>query len=294
MNILWTEAHRPTSLDQLALLEGNRTLLQKFIDEGEIPHLLLHGPPGTGKTTVAQILISQLDCAVLKLNASSERGIDVIRDRVSTFARSLLQRRWNIVFLDEADKLTPDSQTALRNTMEAHAGRTRFILTGNLLHKIIDPLRSRCQVLEFAQMPLKERFRVLKDVLVAEEVEFDPNALLELAGKYNDMRKLLMAAQRIAIQDGGLQVIPEEQVRSGAAVLAMCTVKDWTGIVQLSKTPGFDHAHVLTEMFWAVEGEDEPAIMQRLKLAQAVDKTGYTPDPVILFLGTCAEIISSV
>lgn len=295
MNILWTETYRPTELAQVALLPDTRAILQSFLDAEEIPHLLFHGPPGTGKTTLARILTSKLDCRVLSLNASKERGIDVIRGQVATFSRALFDTRWNIVFLDEADKLTPDAQTALRNDMEAHAARTRFILTGNFLHKILDPLQSRCTVIELSQMPLKERFDIACSILTAEGIEFTPQAVLAVAEKHNDMRRLLSAAQRIALATGSLHAVPDDSLAgSSTEVLSAIRAKDWPALVRLSKSAGFDHRGVLRDMFWAITGEGQLVVDARLAIAQAVHQSGYTPDPVIHFLGTCVELYDGV
>jgi len=295
MNILWTERYRPTTLDGVALLAETRSLIEGFLAAGEIPHLLLHGPSGTGKTTLAKILVGALDCQVLSLNASKERGIDVIRGQVSTFSRAVFGKRWNIVFLDEADKLTPDAQTALRNDMETFAGKTRFILTGNFLHKVIDPLQSRCMVVELSQMPLKERFGVLVRILESEGIDFTPYAILGLVERHTDMRRLLSQAQRVALSEGSIHNVPEDTLAgSGVQVMDAIRRKDWPVLVQLSKSPGFDHRGVLQDMFWTITEEDQSAIDNRLVIARAVDRSGYTPDAVIHFLGTCAELYDKV
>src|SRR3954468_14547678 len=142
-DVLWTEKYRPTRLEDMAMEEENRRVLQSYIEGGVIPHLLFIGPAGSGKTTISRILVKSLDCSVLSLNASSERGIDTIREKVGSFVQAMLLGAWNVVFMDEADQLTSDAQGAMRNMMESYSERARFIFTGNYGHKIIGPIQSR-------------------------------------------------------------------------------------------------------------------------------------------------------
>ena len=281
--VLWTEKYRPTDLEEVALSEGNRALLLSCIEGGEIPHLLFHGPAGCGKTTVAKILMDALDCTQLVLNASAERGIDTIRDKVGSFVRVQTGAAWNVVFLDEADKLTPDAQTALRNMMETYAERSRFILTGNYLSKILDPIQSRCQVVELGAMPLKERFRVLVEVLKVEEVEFDKEVVFAYAERYTDMRRLLLRAQRSIMSHGKL-TDPKVATGEGAQILQLIRNKDWLALVQLSKHPEFDHQQGLVDLFWAIpddlstDSHPAAAAQWRAAVAKAVHQSGHTPE----------------
>jgi len=295
-DVLWTEKYRPTSLDELALDDATRAVLDAYLEAGEIPHLLMIGPPGSGKTTVARIIYQSLDAAVLPLNASSDRGIDTVRDKIKGFAATLLSRTWNIVFLDEADAMTADAQTSLRNTMESYAERTRFILTANFGHRIIGAIQSRCQLLTFGAPPLAERVRVLQHVLDAEGVAADKMAVLGYAEKYPDMRRMLNAAQRAILATRGKELPP---VAVGTDVTAgemfdMLEKKNWTGLRRTAATNGFDPAQALRELFWSVPDDHPRAGHLRYVLGRGVHETGFTPDPVILFLGVCAEAMEGL
>ena len=278
----------------MAMSDDNRSLFQSFIDVEEIPHLLLLGPAGCGKTTVAKILIGNLDCQVLLLNASSERGIDTIRSKVATFAKARSMKAWNIVFLDEADATTSDAQTALRNIIETFSKRTRFILTGNYGHRIIDPLQSRCQVIKMGETPVKDRYRVLKDVLSEEGHDIDdPALILSYADTYTDMRKMLFAAQRSILSTGTLVSAKSLDI-SGYDIYMACTKGRWNKVIEATKDPAFDCRSLLVDMFWTVPDDFSNAATWRYMLAKAVHESGFTPDPHVLFAGTCAELIADL
>ena len=143
-----------------------------------LPHLLLYGPPGTGKTTLAKAIIREIGCDSITLNASSERGIDIIRDKVRDFASTQSSNKpIKIIFLDEADHLTPDAQTALRNTMETYSKNCRFILTCNYINRIIDPLKSRCVMIEFNNIPREDIIKRLAFICEQEKIPYEAEAL---------------------------------------------------------------------------------------------------------------------
>jgi len=288
--VLWVEKYRPTELKELALAPDVRKVLTGFLAKGEIPHLLLEGPAGCGKTTIAKILVAKLNCQVLTLNASSERGIDTIRDRVRNFARGLLGAEWNVVFMDEADALTPDAQTALRNTMEAYSDYSRFILTCNYLYRIIDPIQSRCMVLHLGAMPLKERYAALVRVLQAEGVQHTEEVAIGYAEKYTDMRKLLYMAQRSALAHGELRPPLIQQV-DGAKLRDYIKGNEWGKLKTVARDGGTDHYELLRELFWAVPDGHSKATDLRITIARAITDGGRAPDPVVHFLGTCCELI---
>lgn len=151
-NMIWYEKYRPDKLSSLILDKETRQSFKTFIKEKQIPHVLLHGPAGSGKTTLSMILLKEIAAGKLVLNASSDdRGIATIKYKVKQFASAHRggQGKLNIVLLDEADGTTSDAQLALKNTMETYHKNCRFILTCNQIDRIIDPIVSRCMLFKF-------------------------------------------------------------------------------------------------------------------------------------------------
>lgn len=297
-DVLWIEKYRPTTLDEVALDADARKLLSGYVAAGEIPHLLFVGPPGSGKTTVARILCASLDCRTLVLNASSDRGIDVVREKIGNFAQSLFVSKWNVVFLDEADAMTSDAQTALRNLIEAYHDRTRFILTANHPYRIIGPIQSRCQIVSFAPPPLRERFRILSGVLSREGVRADPAVVLQWAERHSDMRRLLHDVQKAVLIAGGRDAaLPPPKNgggADGAELFALVASKNWARLRSLCTSGDFDPARALRELFWAIPDEHPKAGFLRHVVGRGVHESGFTPDPVVLFLGVCAEAMDGL
>ncbi|MFN3909972.1 MAG: replication factor C small subunit [Candidatus Anstonellaceae archaeon] len=213
----WTEKYRPKKLDDIIGQKEIVNSLKHFVREKNMPHLLFAGPPGCGKTTATLALANELynesvgEC-LLEMNASDERGIDVVRGKIKEFARSMpiSDVPFKIIFLDEADSLTADAQSALRRTMEMYATNTRFILGANYSSKIIEPIQSRCSVLRFKPLEEKEIEEMVERIAKAEKLEIDKGGYQAL--KYvaeGDMRKLINAMQGIALHT---KKITEERV----------------------------------------------------------------------------------
>ena len=199
-NSLWVEKYRPDTLEGYV---GNEHILEKvkiYIQNEDVPHLLLYGQAGTGKTTLAKIITNQIDCDVMYINASDENSVDAVRDKIRGFASSMGFRKWKVVILDESDYLTPNAQAALRNLMETFSKTTRFILTCNYVEKVIDPIQSRCQTFAITPPSKKEVAKRLFDILNQENVEFQKDDLAILVNSgYPDIRRVLNAAQRQVI-----------------------------------------------------------------------------------------------
>ncbi|KKN68879.1 hypothetical protein LCGC14_0446650 [marine sediment metagenome] len=293
-DILWTEKYRPTKLEELALESDNRAVLSAYLAAGEIPHLLMAGPPGAGKTTIARILYRALDCRYLVLNASVERGIDVVRGKIGTFVTAMTDARFNIVFLDEADAMTSDAQTGLRNLIEAYADRARFILTANKLFRIIGAIQSRCQLLTLGPPPFKERYRILASVLEREGITAEVPAILTYAERYPDMRRMLWQAQRMYLARGELAPATEANTVDGVALFALLEGKNFTGLRQLTTQDTFDVLDGLVELFWAVPDTHARAGFLRHILGKGVHESGFTPDPIVHFLGVCSEAMEGL
>ncbi|WP_254536374.1 replication factor C small subunit [Halomarina litorea] len=213
---VWIEKYRPQTLDEVFGQEAIVDRLQSYIAKDDLPHLLFAGPAGVGKTTSATAIAKELygdDWRenFLELNASDERGIDVVRDRIKNFARSSFGGHdYRIIFLDEADALTSDAQSALRRTMEQFSNNTRFILSCNYSSQIIDPIQSRCAVFRFAPLSddaVGEQIRAIAEEEGIEMTDDGLDALVYAAA--GDMRKAINGLQAASVMGG---TVDEEAV----------------------------------------------------------------------------------
>ena len=193
---LWVEKYRPTTLEEYV---GNETIKSKIADylkQGSIQNLLFHGVAGTGKTTLAKLIAKNLNCDLLYINASDERGIDTIREKIIPFASSMSFNDVKIVILDEADYITPQAQATLRNTIESCSKTTRFILTCNYLERIISPLQSRCQTFEITPPSKGDVWNKCENILHNENVEFETTKIkAAIDTHYPDIRKIINTLQ---------------------------------------------------------------------------------------------------
>jgi len=206
MNNLFVEKYRPSTFDTYIGNEVVKNKLKSFIDNDEIPHLLLFGKPGTGKTSASKILTGAIDCDYIYINASDERNVDTIRTKVKGFASSLGFHRWKIVVLDECDAMNPLAQAMLRNLMETFSDRTRFILTCNYVEKVIDPIQSRCQSFKIEPPSKREIAIHIAKICNTEGLTFNPSDLKVIIDKsYPDIRKTLGMLQQ-SIHSGAIDI----------------------------------------------------------------------------------------
>jgi replication factor C small subunit len=200
MKKLWTEEYRPKTVDDYVFRdEAQREQVNAWITNGSIPHLLFSGAPGVGKTTLAKVLINQLnidDYDLLEINASRENGVDAIRDKITGFVQTMPFGNFKVVLLDEADFITPNGQAVLRGVMEMYHETARFILTCNYPTKIIPALHSRCQGFHIDKIDQTEFTARMATILVTEGIEFDLDTLDSyVRGTYPDLRKCINSCQ---------------------------------------------------------------------------------------------------
>ena len=199
---LYVEKYRPNSLEGYV---GNQSIVEKvkvYLQNGDVPHLLLFGSAGTGKTTLAKLIANNIDCDLMYINASDENSVDTVRDKIKNFASTIGFRQWKIIICDEFDFMTVNGQAALRNLMETFSKTTRFILTCNYIEKIIDPIQSRCQVFAITPPSKKDVAIRVSEILKHESVSFKPEDLVAIVNSgYPDIRRILNACQRQVVNN---------------------------------------------------------------------------------------------
>ena len=200
-NTLWVEKYRPTNLDSYIGNEHLKSKVEIYLESGDLPHLLLYGRAGTGKTTLAKLLVKNIDCDYIYINASDENNVDTVRTKVKNFASTIGFKDMKVIILDECDYVTPNAQAALRNLMETFSKHCRFILTCNYVERIIDPIQSRCQSFQIIPPSKNEVAKHLHNILIQENVIDSPEDIKVLVESgYPDIRRVINSAQRNVVK----------------------------------------------------------------------------------------------
>jgi replication factor C small subunit len=193
---LWTEKYRPTKLDDYVGNEHLKTKVAGYLENDDIPHLLLFGRAGTGKTTLAKLIVKSIDCDYMIINASDENNVEMVRTKVKNFASSMGFKKFKVIILDEFDYMSKEAQAILRNLMETFSAHCRFILTCNYVEKVIEPIQSRCQSFQIVPPTKKDVAIQMSKILKAENVEFDVKDLVPIIdASYPDIRKVINTCQ---------------------------------------------------------------------------------------------------
>lgn len=305
---LWTEVYRPKTLDGYVFQnEQQRDQINNFVLQGDIPHLLLTGTQGAGKTTLAEILINELgidDADVLRINASHHTGIDFIRDTVLSFAESFPIGKFKVIRLEEFDHMSQAAQAMLRDVMERNSDTCRFICTCNFEHKILTPLKSRFQQLRFKAPTIEDVQVRMAEILVTENVDFDLETLDKYVSQaYPDIRKIINNLQLNTINgrlgnpsvdvDGGdyqfklLDLVMQGNLRELRKVVTeQCTVEQITEVYDFL----YRNLHKHPRLSKDVAAYEQVLVV----LAEGIYKHGLSAIPHLNFEATCIRIYSAI
>lgn len=295
-NNFWIEKYRPNKLSDIILNEQTRNILNSFVTNKEIPNLLLIGIQGIGKTSLAKIIVNDiLNCQYLYINASDENGIDTIRNKVVSFSKTKsFDGNIKVVILDEVDGISLEAQKALRNTMEEYSSNTRYILTGNYKHKIIQALQSRCQELDLIP-PIQLIVKRISNILKSENIQINnsqkQNLILLIKKYYPDVRKIINDLQKFSINN--ILTIPELSVKNEIIVKCIDFVKQ--GKSQLARKYCIenedkfqaDYQILLKELFYFVNDtlnfNEEKNKKSLLIISEYLYRTSFVVDQEINF-----------
>ena len=304
---LWCEKHRPDTIQKCILSSQLKDTFQQFVNNEHIPNLLLSGGPGVGKTTVAKAMLNQIGATHMMINGSEESGIDVLRNKIKNFASTVsFDTNRKFVILDEADYLNPQStQPALRGFIEEFHKNCGFILTCNFKNRIIEPLHSRCSVVEF-KIPNEEKpklaaqfFKRITDILEEENVKFNPKAVAGIIEKFfPDWRRCLNELQRYSASgeiDAGILVnISDENLKEMTGFLKekeFGNMRKWVAN-NLDNDPTRIYRKIYDTLYERLEPASVPQLV--LIIADYQYKSAFVADQEINLLACMTEIMSNV
>ena len=302
-NSLWVEKYRPIKLDDYV---GNEHLKEKvsgYIESEDLPHLLLFGRAGTGKTTLAKLIVKSIECDYMIINASDENNVDTVRNKVKNFASSQGFKKYKIVILDEFDYMTPNAQAILRNLMETFSKHCRFILTCNYVEKIIDPIQSRCQTFQIVPPSKKEVAVQLDKILKSENVKYDVKDLVPIIdSSYPDIRKIINTCQLNSVK-GVLKLSKNDLLDSDfkTKILDILKTSDDSRnkYMKIRKTVADSKVQDFTEMYSLLYDKVDEYASGKISgvilvLAEGQHRDALAVDKEIPFMATILNILSTI
>ena len=309
---IWTEKYRPKTFEEMVGQEDTIKRVKGLTNSLNIPHLLFAGPAGTGKSTLALVVVKELFKSTwrenyLELNASDERGINIVREKVKTFARtkSLGNIPFKIIFLDEADALTPEAQQALRRTMENYSSTCRFILSCNYSSKIIDPIQSRCAMFRFRLLEKKDVEKYIQRIAQGENLIANPEAVeLIYEGSEGDCRRATNLLQTTAAISPSISlelvstILSETKPKDIKVVLDYCLSGDFKGareklldIMLKQSVSGQEVIKAIQKEIWNLQIEPEIKVKLTEKTGETEFRMVEGSDPFIQLQALLASFV---
>lgn len=295
---LFTEKYRPDTLEGYIGNEDFKTSLQQWISTNDVPHLLLCGGAGTGKTTAAKLIVNNINCDYVYINCSDENGIDTIRDKVKSFASAATFKPQKVVIMDEADFLTINAQAALRNVIETFSLTTRFIFTCNYVERIIDPIQSRTVVFELTPPSMKEVAMKCLQILDKEGIKYQkPDVANIVKQTYPDIRKSLNLLQS-SIKEGILEpsrILTNFNKTADQIIelLKSHNIKNFTTIRQIVMDSNIRDYNELYRILFERSDEFTDSAMATLIIADYQYKSLMAPDKEITFCACISKLLTT-
>jgi replication factor C small subunit len=300
---LWVEKYRPQTLAEYVGNETVKETIQQYLDNNDIPHLLLHGKAGTGKTTLAKLIVNTIKCDSMIINASDENNVDTVRNKVKNFASSMGFAGFKIIILDEFDYMTPNAQAILRNLMETFSKHCRFILTCNYHEKIIDPIKSRCQTFAITPPTKKDVAIQVTRILSAEKIKYDLKNVADIISSYYpDIRRILNTCQ-LQSAKGELKVDHQIMVESNFQTKLIDLLKanddKRNMFMNIRQAVADNRLNDYSEMYSMLYDKvDEYAAGNTanviLTIAEGISKDALVVDKEIVFMSTIIQILNII